>query len=116
VTRERGSTDGKDATLVVECLLGARFFGKGITIEMEITERIRSFLTTNFYIADAGDLGSDASLLGRGIVDSTGILEVVAFLESEFGVNVADEEMLPSNLDSIDNIAAFIRRKTAKTA
>jgi acyl carrier protein len=83
---------------------------------MEIIERIRSFLTTNFYIADPADLRGDASLLGRGIVDSTGILEVVAFLESEFGLSVADEEMLPSNLDSIDNIAAFIRRKTAKTA
>ncbi|HEY3592439.1 MAG TPA: acyl carrier protein, partial [Polyangiaceae bacterium] len=67
-------------------------------------------------IADPDELGNDASLLGRGIVDSTGILEVVAFLESDFGVTVGDEEMLPSNLDSIDNIAAFVQRKKAESA
>ena len=80
---------------------------------MEIAEKVRSFLTSNFYIADPAELANDASLLGRSIVDSTGILEVVAFLESEFGVTVADEEMLPSNLDSIDNIAAYVRRKSS---
>jgi acyl carrier protein len=83
---------------------------------MKIAESVRKFLTTNFYIADPEDLGNDASLLGRGIVDSTGILEVVAFLESEFGVSVDDEEMLPSNLDSIDNIAAFVQRKSGVSA
>jgi acyl carrier protein len=83
---------------------------------MKIAESVRKFLTTNFYIADPEDLGDDASLLGRGIVDSTGILEVVAFLESELGVSVADEEMLPSNLDSIDAIAAFVQRKRGVSA
>ena len=83
---------------------------------MKIAESVRKFLTTNFYIADPDDLANDASLLGRGIVDSTGILEVVAFLESEFGVSVADEEMLPANLDSINNIAAFVQRKSGVTA
>jgi acyl carrier protein len=83
---------------------------------MKIAESIRKFLTTNFYIADPEDLGSDASLLGRGIVDSTGILEVVAFLESEFGVSVGDDEMLPSNLDTIDNLAAFVERKRGVSA
>jgi acyl carrier protein len=83
---------------------------------MNIAESVRKFLTTNFYIADPDELGNDASLLGRGIVDSTGILEVVAFLESDFGVTVGDEEMLPSNLDSIDNITAFVQRKKAESA
>ena len=83
---------------------------------MKIAESVRKFLTTNFYIADPDDLANDASLLGRGIVDSTGILEVVAFLESEFGVSVADEEMLPANLDSINNIAAFVQRKSGVSA
>jgi acyl carrier protein len=83
---------------------------------MKIAESIRKFLTTNFYIADPEDLGNDASLLGRGIVDSTGILEVVAFLESEFGVSVGDDEMLPSNLDTIDNLAAFVERKRGVSA
>jgi acyl carrier protein len=80
---------------------------------MNTAERVRSFLMTNFYIPDPAQLGNEASLLGRGIVDSTGILEVVAFLESEFGVSVADEEMLPANLDSINNITAFVERKKA---
>jgi acyl carrier protein len=83
---------------------------------MKIAESVRKFLTTNFYIADPEDLGDGASLLGRGIVDSTGVLEVVAFLESEFGVAVADEEMLPANLDSIDAIAAFVQRKRGVSA
>ncbi len=83
---------------------------------MNTAERVRSFLMSNFYIPDPEQLRSDASLLGRGIVDSTGILEVVAFLESEFGVSVADEEMLPANLDSIDNITAFVQRKKGAAA
>ena len=52
------------------------------------------------------------SLLRQGIVDSTGILEVIIFLESQFGIQVLDEEMLPENLDSISRIAAYVARKT----
>jgi len=78
---------------------------------MDIGKRVREFITSNFYVADAGSLTNEMSLLDQGIVDSTGVLEVIAFLESEFGFHVADEEMLPDNLDSIDKIAAFVGRK-----
>ena len=76
-------------------------------------DKIRSFITTNFYVAEPDKLDVGASLLDSGIVDSTGILEVVSFLESEFGIQVADEDMIPDNLDSIARIAAFVTRKKA---
>lgn len=76
-----------------------------------IEERIRQFIETNFYVPNKSDLKDDTSLLDRGIVDSTGVLEVVAFLESELGVTVDDTEILPDNLDSIAKIAAFVAKK-----
>lgn len=78
---------------------------------MTTTERVRNFITTNFYIADKAALANDASLLDAGIIDSTGVLEVVAFLESEFGIQVDDAEILPENLDTIDRVAAYVERK-----
>jgi acyl carrier protein len=78
---------------------------------MEIKQQIRSFLTSNFYVADPAALEDTASLLDQGIIDSTGVLEVIGFLETTFGISVEDSEMLPDNLDSIERIADFIARK-----
>jgi acyl carrier protein len=78
---------------------------------MEVLPKVRSFVTTNFYVADPGALADDASLLDAGIVDSTGVLEVVQFLEADFGVKVEDHEIVPENVDSIARIAAFVKRK-----
>jgi acyl carrier protein len=72
---------------------------------------IRTFILKNFYVADEATLKDETSLLDRGIVDSTGVLEVVTFLEEKYGVRVADEEMLPDNFDSIARIAAYLGRK-----
>ena len=80
---------------------------------MEIKEQVRSFLTTNFYVADPDSLKDDVSLLDRGIIDSTGVLEVIFFVEDTFGIKVEDSEMLPENLDSIERIANFVNRKKA---
>ena len=77
---------------------------------------IRQFLANNFYIADPSQLDENTSLLDSGIVDSTGILEVITFIEKEFGVKVAQEDMLPENLDSIVKIAAYVTRTQAKGA
>ena len=74
-------------------------------------ERIRRFITTNFYVADPELLGDQASLLDEGVVDSTGVLEVIGFLESEFGLAIEDAEITPENFDSIARIAAFVSRK-----
>ncbi len=78
---------------------------------MEIKEQVRAFVTSNFYVADPAALEDDASLLDRGIIDSTGVLEVIFFIEETFGLTVEDSEMLPDNLDSIERIANFIARK-----
>jgi len=80
----------------------------------DIEQSLREFIRTNFYIPDAEVVPDDASLRDLGIVDSTGVLEVVLFLEREHGVTVEDAELLPENLDSIDAIAAFVRRKRAQ--
>jgi acyl carrier protein len=78
---------------------------------MEIKDNVRQFITKNFYVADASKLGDDASLLDKGIIDSTGVLELVGFLESEYGIQVADDEIVPENLDSIAAIAGYVQRK-----
>jgi acyl carrier protein len=79
---------------------------------MAVEEQVRQFIVKNFYLPEEMELKGDTSLLDNGIVDSTGVLEVIAFLEEQFGVQVADEEMHPDNLDSISKIAAFVARKT----
>ena len=80
-------------------------------------QAIREFIATNFYVADASWLDDDeSSLTGAGIVDSTGMLEVIAFVERTLGVPVADEELLPENFDSVARIAAFVQRKTKAAA
>lgn len=81
---------------------------------MELKKQVRDFVTANFYVADPASLEDRTSLLDHGIIDSTGVLEVIMFVESTFGVTVEDSEMLPENLDSIERIAAFVARKTSQ--
>ncbi|HUK62132.1 MAG TPA: acyl carrier protein [Dongiaceae bacterium] len=80
---------------------------------MDTKQRIREFVTTNFFVQDAATLTDDASLLDIGVVDSTGVLEIIGFLEGTFGLAVEDDEIVPDNLDSIERIAAFVGRKQA---
>lgn len=80
---------------------------------MNFNDEIREFVMQNFLFGDGGTLLNDDSFLEKGIIDSTGILEVIAFIEKKYGINVDDSELLPENLDSINNIAAFLERKTA---
>jgi acyl carrier protein len=83
---------------------------------MTLQQQIRDFVTSNFYVADPNTLEDRTSLLDQGIIDSTGVLEVIMFIESTFGVTVEDSEMLPENLDSIERIAAFVARKQVAIA
>lgn len=76
-----------------------------------IRDRLRDFITTNFYVPDPERLGNDVSLLEQGVIDSTGVLEVITFVEESFGIRIEDREMLPDNLESIDRITAFVERK-----
>jgi len=83
---------------------------------MDIRDQVRQFILTNFYVPDPATITDEASLLKSGIVDSTGVLEVISFLEETFQVTVADDEMTPDNLDSILRISAFLDRKRTEPA
>lgn len=77
-----------------------------------LQEQIRGFILENYlFTSDPAALGLDDSLLERGIVDSTGMLEIIFFVEEQLGVKVADEEMVPDNLDSVNRIARFVETK-----
>lgn len=80
----------------------------------ELTQQIRTFIVDHFLMGQGDALANNTSFLEQGVVDSTGVLELVAHLESTYGFKVADDELTPDNLDSVDAIAAFVqRRKTA---
>lgn len=79
---------------------------------LERKQKIRQFIVETFLFGDTeAELSDDESLLDSGIVDSTGVLELVAFLEEEFDIEVKDDELIPDNLDSLDRLAAFVDRK-----
>jgi acyl carrier protein len=81
---------------------------------MTVEEQIRQYVADNFLFSDDGyQLSEDASFLEEGIVDSTGVLELVMFVEEIFNVTVEDEEIVPENFDSVSRLATYIRRKTA---
>lgn len=81
---------------------------------MELEKKIKGYILENYlFTDDPSQLASEDSLLEKGIIDSTGILEVIFFLEEEFGVVVEDDEMVPENLDSVANLVAFVERKRA---
>jgi len=84
---------------------------------MNVEEEIRNFIIENFiFDSNASELRNDASFLDEGIIDSTGILELVSFIEETYGFNIEDEELIPENLDSVDNVVSFIKRKRGETA
>jgi len=77
---------------------------------VDTRQRLRTYISETFFVDGYSD---QESFLKSGIIDSTGMMELVAFLESDFGVKVEDHELIPANLDSIDNLVAFIERRTA---
>ena len=79
--------------------------------ENSIKRKIREFIIENFLFGTDESFKNETSFLEDGIIDSTGILELVAFLEEEFLISVDDEEMIPENLDSINNVTAYLQRK-----
>ena len=78
---------------------------------MEHKQAIREFVIENFLFGEADGLKDDTSFLEEGIIDSTGILELVTYLEDEYSITVEDEELIPENLDSISNVASYLERK-----
>lgn len=78
---------------------------------MSTAASIRRFIIENFLFEDSNTLTEDTPFLESGIMDSTGVLELVTFMEESFGIAVADEDLIPENLDSIGRAAAYVDRK-----
>jgi acyl carrier protein len=78
---------------------------------MTVQERVRGFILEYFYVSDPAELTDDVSLIDSGYVDSTGMLEIILFLEGEYGFHIEDQETIPENLETISRIAAFVARK-----
>lgn len=81
-------------------------------MENALRETIRAFILENYlFTDDRAALGLDDSLLESGVVDSTGMLELIMFIEERLGVRVGEDEMIPQNLDGVNRIAAFVESK-----
>jgi acyl carrier protein len=79
-----------------------------------VRDKVRDFILENYlFTTDTAALGLDDSLLENGVVDSSGMMEIIFFIEEKLGVVMRDEEMTPDNLDSVNKIAAFVRGKLA---
>lgn len=83
----------------------ARFGGP-----VDVRDRIRQFIQDSFFVDEVED---DQSFLSTGVVDSLGIMQLVAFVEAEFGLRVPDTDLVPENFDSIGRIAAYVQRRAA---
>lgn len=82
----------------------------------DILERTRAYVRTNFlYMRPDFSLSDDDPLLGKGVIDSMGVMELLGFLTGAFGIVVADEEVTEENLGSLSAIARFVSGKTRKT-
>jgi len=76
-----------------------------------IEETVRNFVVEHFLFGDGEAVRGDTSFLEEGIIDSTGILELVMFLEETYGIKVEDNELVPQNFDTVDNIALYLGTK-----
>jgi acyl carrier protein len=79
-----------------------------------VEQQVRAFIVENFLFGqESRRVAGSESFLELGIIDSTGVLELVSFVESTFSIKIADAELIPENLDSVDSLVAFIQRKSA---
>ena len=81
-----------------------------------VSETVRDFIVETFLFGNEEGLKPETSFLEEGIIDSTGVLELVTFLEETFSIHIEDDELIPENLDSIQNVAAYIARKQQTSA
>jgi acyl carrier protein len=83
-------------------------------MEEKVKGELRDFIVASYLFGDSSRLpGDDVSLIAEGVIDSTGILELIEFLESHFGIEVTESETVPENLESVSNLTRFILAKTA---
>jgi acyl carrier protein len=85
------------------------------TTNEAVEQKLQSFLLNKFPLARTAGINRDTLLLERGILDSLGILDVVAFVEGEFSIVLFDEELVPENFRSIDALTSFLRRKLSNS-
>ena len=78
---------------------------------MSYLSTVKEYMVENFLFGEREQLKEDTSFLESGIIDSTGILELVTFLEESFDIVIEDEELIPDNLDSLNNITQFLDKK-----
>jgi acyl carrier protein len=78
-----------------------------------VAQQVREFIVSNFLYGQERTLRDSDSFLREGIVDSTGVLQLVMFLEETYGITVADDDLTPDNLDSIKNVSDYISRETS---
>lgn len=78
--------------------------------------KLREFVSENFLFRADAEIDDNQSLLDSGVIDSTGVLELIAFIESTYGITIADDEIVPENLDSIDSMARYLARKLPAAA
>jgi acyl carrier protein len=78
---------------------------------MEIEDKIRHFIVKNLYYTEDNTIAEEDSFLETGVIDSMGVMELVTFVQSEFGVEAAQQEIVVENFDSIRKLANFVRRK-----
>lgn len=81
---------------------------------MSFETEIRNFVVESFLFGEEEGLSDDTSFLKQGIIDSTGVMQLVSFIQDQYQLTVDDEDLTPENLDSIRKISAFIERKTGR--
>jgi acyl carrier protein len=84
-------------------------------VETNDSSKVREYIVENFLFGEGDSLKEDTSFLEEGIIDSTGILELVMFIEETYGIKIEDDELVPENMDSLKNIAQYLGRKLAES-
>jgi acyl carrier protein len=85
--------------------------------DLYIKSKLKTFIKDNFLLGYESSLfDDDDSFLEKGIIDSTGVLELVEYIEGTFGISVEDEDLVPDNLDSVNRLACYVQRKITYAA
>jgi acyl carrier protein len=83
---------------------------------MDTISKVREFVVENFLFGDGESLKDDTSFMEAGIIDSTGVLELIMFLEETYGIKIEDNELVPENFDNLQNVARYLEKKSDPTS
>ncbi|MBV8552850.1 MAG: acyl carrier protein [Acidobacteriaceae bacterium] len=82
---------------------------------MNLVEQIRTYITENLIFDKSIKFGNDDSFIREGLIDSMGVMELVGYVSSQFGITVEQDDVIPDNFDSVNKLVAFINRKTGSS-